>query len=216
LTRVRYLIFDLDGTLIDSSDGVVDAVNYALTRTGQPMQEARRIKSYIGYPLEQAFADFTSLPYPELYRHFQERAVDSVVASAKPLDGADEALRELHRRGYQLAIATTKIRAHVEAIVSKFQWQSLIGVAIGGNDVPAVKPDPAMFRLAIEKLGARPEETLAIGDTENDVRAAQAVPVRVVAVASPYGGDEKVRSLSPDYVIDSVAELVELLVSRNL
>jgi pyrophosphatase PpaX len=216
LKAIRNLIFDLDGTLIDSSEGVVEAVNYALSRMGQPAQDPQRIKAYIGYPLKDAFADFTRVPYVELYRYFQERALESVVSAAHPLTGVDKTLRELHNRGYRMAIATTKIKVHVDAIMSKFDWQPLFSATVGGNEVAAVKPDPAMFHLAIERLRTRPGEAVVIGDTENDVLAAQRVPMKVVAVSSPYGGNEKTLSLEPDYVIDSVSDLIALLDGNGL
>ncbi len=208
---IRNLIFDLDGTLIDSSEGVVEAVNYALVQMNLQPQPAERIKKYIGFPLEMAFHDFTDLPYAELYRHFQVKAATTVVSSSRLLDGVEPTLAELKARGYRMSIATTKIKTHVDGIVAKFGWQKLFDLAVGGNEVARVKPDPAQFAYVIERLGARSDETLVVGDTVNDVLAAKSVPMPVVAVSSPYGGNEETLALGPDYAIDSLPELVALL-----
>lgn len=211
MTRIANLIFDLDGTLIDSSDGVVEAVNFALTSLGERARPADEIKPYIGYPLEQMFADFTDLPADRLYRQFQIRAAETVVASALPLAGVCDTLVELRARGFRLSIATTKIRRHVDGIVAKLGWAELFDATAAGNEVARFKPDPAVFHLALERMGGEPDDSLVVGDTENDILAARAVPMRVAAVLSPYGGHERIYQHRPDYVMKSLRELPALL-----
>lgn len=207
----RFLVFDLDGTLIDSSAGVMEAVNYSLRMTRHPERESAEISRWIGFPLEKMYADFGVGPFTELYQHFQRRAAESVVRSSEPLAGAESTVRLLHERGWRMAIATTKVRRHVEAIIGKFGWHDMFPIIVGGDDVARVKPDPEAFRLAMSRLGAKPENTLVIGDTTNDVLAARAIPVPVVAVVSPYGGHEGLLAACPDYVIDTISELPVLL-----
>lgn len=209
--KTTHLIFDLDGTLIDSSAGVVEAVNYAFSKLGEKPPSAELIRAGIGYPLAEFFQQVSQLPVPELYDHFQVKAADSVVAAAHPLPGVEATLRELKERGYRVGIATTKISKHIERILEKLGWADLFGATVGADDVRNVKPDPEAFRLAMARLGADPVSTLVIGDTVNDIVAAQAIPVRVAAVESPYGGAERVQVLKPDYVIARLPELLEIL-----
>ena len=216
MTPAGLLIFDLDGTLIDSSAGVVDAVNYSLRMAGQAERSHDDISKYIGYPLKSMYADFGVGPFAELYRYFQDRATHTVVSSSILLEGADETVAELRRQGWRMAIATTKVRRHVEAIVDKFGWRDTFDVLVGGDDVAKVKPDPEAFHLAMQRLGADPAETVVVGDTVNDVHAARAIPVTVVAVRSPYGGEADLRASGPDYVIDKIAQLPLLLGNANL
>ena len=82
-------------------------------------------------------------------------------------------------------------------------------------EVPSVKPDPAAFRKALDEMAGEPTETAVVGDTINDILAAQAVPLSVIAVASPYGGQTEVAAAGPDYFIDSIADLPGLLERRN-
>jgi pyrophosphatase PpaX len=208
---INSLIFDLDGTLIDSSDGVVEAVNFAFRQMGLPNCPPEIIKSYIGYPLMGMFADLTDAPADQLYHHFQTRAITSVVDSAQMLDDVAPTLRELRKRGYRMAIATTKIRVHVDAIIEKFGWEDIFDASVAGNEVAQVKPHPEAIRLAIERLGATADHSLVIGDTENDILAAQGVPTRVMAVSSPYGGHEKLTALKPDFEVSKLSELITIL-----
>jgi phosphoglycolate phosphatase-like HAD superfamily hydrolase len=215
LNAIENLIFDLDGTLIDSSEGVIDAVNYSLRQANQPEQSAESIRPFIGYPLEDMYEAFTNIPVAELIPHFRVRAVETMVKSTVVLVGVSEALAALKENGYRLAIATTKIRRHVDGIVSKFGWDSTFPVRVGADEVERVKPAPDAFRLAIERLGASAENSLVVGDTINDILAAQAVPVKVAAVDSPYGGREKLQAAGPDHFLGSVSELPDLLRALN-
>jgi pyrophosphatase PpaX len=211
VTDARYLIFDLDGTLIDSSAGVIDAVNYSLRMTGRAERSGEDIRRYIGFPLKQMYADFGVGPFDQLYQHFQHRAADTVVAASVSLSGADETVRLLHQRGFTMGIATTKVRRHLHGIVDKLGWSGFFSALVGGDEVAAPKPHPEAFHLAMTRLGARPEETIVVGDTTNDVLAAHDALIRVVAVVSPYGGHDDLLASRPDYVIDSIAELPLLL-----
>jgi phosphoglycolate phosphatase len=212
---IKNIIFDLDGTLIDSSNGVVDAVNFALRTLGDSELPHDIICSYIGYPLNDMFAEVSKKPVGELYRQFQIRAADTVVASAVPLDGAEQVLKELHGLGYSMAIATTKTRPHLDGIVKKLNWGKYLQTTISGSDVEKPKPDPAIFRLALRQLNCSNESALAVGDTINDVLAAKSVPVKIASVLSPYGGSEKVAALKPDFELSSISELPGLLLNQN-
>ena len=211
MTKPRFLIFDLDGTLIDSSAGVVEAVNYSLKMTGHSIRPADHICRYIGYPLKQMYADFGVEPFDQLYRHFQDRAATSVIEASQALVGADSTVRHLHNSGYRMAIATTKVRRHVDQIVDKLGWRECFEALVGGDEVPAPKPDPAAFLMAVSRLGARIEDAIVIGDTINDILAARQVSIASIAVKSPYGGNDTLMASAPDYVIDTIAELPLLL-----
>lgn len=208
---IKYVIFDLDGTLIDSSDGVVEAVNYSLACMGEPTQRPEDIKPFIGYPLSEMYPHFTDAPVAELHRHFQVKAAETVVASTVKLPGVQEALESLVGAGFKLAIASTKIRPHIEGIIDMFGWQSVFGAFAGGNEVRKVKPDPEILLLTIARLQASPGQSVVVGDTINDILAAKAVPVKSIGVASPYGGHEKVVAAGPDHFAASISEVVELV-----
>jgi HAD superfamily hydrolase (TIGR01509 family) len=207
----RFIIFDLDGTLIDSSEGVVQAINYSLEQMGEPPQSPETIKPYIGYPLETMYPDFTDAPYDELYAHFTVKAAQTVVASTCALPYTDEVLQQLAANGRTLAVATTKIKKHVDGIVDKLGWRDYFSAAVGGDEAPRFKPDPAIFHLALERLQARPEEAMVVGDTINDVHAARAVPMAVTAVASPYGHRDELLASQPDHFIEDIRQLPEVL-----
>ncbi|MCX6833911.1 MAG: HAD family hydrolase [candidate division Zixibacteria bacterium] len=215
MKQFSYLVFDLDGTLIDSSVGVVDAVNYSLKMMNQPEQPPERIARFIGFPLSHMYREFTQASVEQLRRHFHSRAAEVMVASAVVLDGVPETLEQLHRVGYKMAIATTKIRRHVEGIVEKNGWGRFFDALVASDEVVNVKPAPDALRLAVERLGATPQRAIVVGDTINDVHAAHAVPMKVIAVESPYGGLVELKGSQPDYLIRELSELPQLLDMMN-
>jgi 2-phosphoglycolate phosphatase len=215
LKHIDCLIFDLDGTLIDSSVGVVDAVNYSLRMMRQPEQPAERIARFIGFPLSQMYREFTDAPVDELRRHFHDRAAEVMVDSTVVLDGVAETLTKLKKAGYRMAIATTKIRRHLSGVVDKHGWGDVFGALVASDEVANVKPAPDAFRLAIERLGTTTQRAVVVGDTINDVHAAHAVPMKVIAVESPYGGLDQLKASEPDHLIGNLSELPSLLECLN-
>lgn len=215
MKNISYIIFDLDGTLIDSSDGVVEAVNYSLEQMGEHPQPAEKIKPFIGYPLSTMYPHFSDKPIRELYKHFQHKAVDTIVSSTKKLDMVEDNLSKLKKEGYQLAIASTKIKNHITGIIEKFNWKEFFPVYSGGDEVERVKPFPDIFLLTMERMGADSSNTIVVGDTINDILAAKEIGVPVIALQSPYGGDDELQKAEPDYYIREFDRIFDILEELN-
>lgn len=211
MNSVRSLIFDLDGTLIDSSDGVVEAINYSFERMGLPKQDSRLLKSYIGYPLSAVYRELSDAPPEELYRHFQVKAAKTVVASTVALPGADETLKALATAGYKMAIATTKIKRHTEGVIEKLGWVEYFATCVGGDEVDKVKPAPDIFELTLKRMKRNAATTVVVGDTINDLLGARAAGMRMIGVKSPYDGHERLKKAGPDFWIETIGELIRLL-----
>jgi len=209
------IIFDLDGTLIDSSDGVVEAVNYSLEQLGVPKQPPEVIKTYIGYPLEYMYPNFTDKPFAELREHFRVRAAETVVSSTNALPGSDDVIRTLVKSNLALGIATTKIRSHLDGIIAKMNWAEYFRGLAGGDEVKNVKPKPDIIELVIDRMNVTGHDTLMVGDTINDVLAARAAGLKVAAVASPYGRHDELKDSNPDFFLESLSEL-PALVNRKI
>lgn len=211
------LIFDLDGTLIDSSRGVVESVNFALEQTSQPTQPPERIKKFIGSPLDQMFAEFTDQPYDILLEHFRQKAATAVVGSAEPLLGVNETLKHLHAEDYVMGIATTKIRSQVDDILTRLGWSDFFVAVSGGDEVAKVKPAPDIFRLTLKRMGVAADRTIVIGDTVNDVLGARAAGLPVIAVPSGFGDPDSLADSNPDHFIKQFDQLPVILkqIDRN-
>ncbi len=209
---IKTIIFDLDGTLIDSSAGVIAATNFALESLGIAPRSDDEIKKFIGYPLDVMFPAFCDAPLKELKAKFQEKARESVVPSAVPLERVEETLPLIHQAGFSMGIATTKFSLHTRLTVEKFGWQKYFRALVSGDEVARVKPAPDIILLALERLGANPATSVMVGDTINDIKAAHDAGIKAVAVRSPFGENEFTKC-KPDLLLDTFFDLVDIFVN---
>lgn len=207
-TQRNNLIFDLDGTLIDSSEGVVISTNYALTSIGEKARKPDEIRKFIGYPLEDMFDSFSDKAYSEFWEYFQEKAKEAVVASTVPIGCSGDVLKELFGRGYRLGIGTTKIRVHIKKILDKLDWGKYIVAYVGADDVTDVKPAPEAFNKAMALMKTDASNSVVIGDTINDILAARAAGIPTIGVKSVFGGEKKLIESKPDRLINNIEELL--------
>jgi len=211
LNGIQSIIFDLDGTLIDSSAGVIEATNYALKQIGEPPRQPKEITAFIGFPLETMFKAFSRKSYKEFWTHFQEKGKGVIAASAKPIGNSGRILRELKERGYAIGIGTTKMRVHVEQIIRNLGWEPYVDTYVGADDVAEVKPAPDAFLETLKRLGGKTESSIVIGDTINDIIAAKRAGLRVIAVKSIFGNDGELQEGNPDFIVDSLDEILAML-----
>ena len=209
--NVCTVIFDLDGTLIDSSDGIVESANYAFEAMGFRSRNREEIVPYIGYPLEDLFAAFGDGDYAEYLRLFRERGNRAVVEASRALPGADKIINTLYERGVTLSIGNTKSRAMTGRIIERLGWKRFISAYSGADDVTEVKPHPEQFIKLLEILRADPSRTLVVGDTINDVLAAHGAGMKIAAVPSPYGRNGELEQSGPDYMLSDLEELAGLV-----
>jgi len=211
IDNIRHLLFDFDGTLIDSSRGVIIATNYALKALGEPPRTDEEIKRFIGYPLEEMFHSFSNKPYREFWRHFQEIGLGAIAASAEPVGEADRVLDVLFKRGYVIGIGTTKMRVHVNKILEKLHWNHMVYAFVGADDVAKVKPAPEAYQKLLQMLGGKIDDSVVIGDTVNDIQAARAGGLPAIGVSSPFGRENDLQAARPDLFLHRLEELLEIL-----
>ena len=207
--RYRLLVFDWDGTLVDSTAIIAAAIQAACRDVGEPVPDDVAARFVIGLGLAEALAYVApALPlerHPELssrYRHhFLSRDPEIPL-----FDGARELLADLHAEGFMLAVATGKTRVGLDralagnALVERFH-------ATRCADEGRPKPHPDMLLHLMEKLGVSPGEALMIGDTTHDLALARAAGVDAVAVA--YGAHEPagLAAAGPLATVHSIPEL---------
>ncbi len=212
---IRSIIFDLDGVLIDSSAGIVDSTNYVLRNVDCTEREASEIKPYIGCPLPLMFSDFApEVDYERIRPLFKERAREVIVQTSELLPLALEALQRLQAAGFEMAIGSTKIRAHIVGVIDKFNLGDIFKAVVGGDEAQP-KPAPDIFQLALERLGSTKETTVVIGDTINDVLAAEAAGIPVVVVASEFGDPKRLEAHPSLSRVDDLLHFAEILCGSN-
>jgi len=206
------LIFDLDGTLVDSRRDIATGVNLMLDDLGVPNREPELIYTYIGggvhnlvlKSLTQEHADKLEGGVELFWARYKEHALNTTL----PYPGVESMLDGF--KGRMLAVATNKPYEHTMLILDglglKGRFASIQGWRLGLT----VKPDPQIVLLALNEAGAHKDKTVMIGDSTSDVLAARAAGIKSCAVGYGYGAREKVMESKPDYFAEKVEDIERL------
>ena len=208
------LLCDLDGTLVDSLPDLAAAIAELLDQEGRPGLTHEAVAAMVGdgVPklIERALAATGGVPAKAALAALVARYMPIYEARltrlTRPYPGAIETLRALKAAGWRLAVCTNKPAAPSRMIVAELGFEGLFEAVSGGDSLPVKKPDPGHLLGLIEVLGAAPGATVMLGDSRNDVQAARAAGLPVIAIAHGYGGTPA-QELGADRVIESFDEL---------
>jgi haloacid dehalogenase superfamily, subfamily IA, variant 3 with third motif having DD or ED len=207
---IRNIFFDFDGTLADTSEGIVRCTQITLQEMGLPPSTPERIRATIGLPLGACFARGTDTP-PErvdeacaTYRRmFNEIAIPCITL----YPGVKEGLAELHASGLRLAICTSRSSASLHSLIRMLEIEPYFCALTNNEDVSHPKPAPDLALLLLERLDARPEESLVVGDTVFDLQMGRAAGCRTCGVT--WGNQDRptLQTASPDGILDDFRDL---------
>ncbi len=208
MTAPLSIIFDLDGTLVDTAPDICAALNHALGALGRPPVPAEDVRHMVGHGaralLRQGLAaSGESTPalvetgFPIFLDYYRAHIADG----SKPWPGVEAALNRLAAAGHRLAICTNKAVVLADALVAALGWQSRFAAVLGYDSVPAPKPDAGHVWAAIDAAGGVRGRAVFVGDSITDVAAARAAGVPVIVVGFGFS-DRPVTDLGADAIID--------------
>jgi beta-phosphoglucomutase-like phosphatase (HAD superfamily) len=187
-SKIKAVIFDMDGVLIDAKDWHYDALNKALAKFGMEISRLEHITTYDGLSTGQKLKILTKLnALPESLHDFinelkQQYTMDIVNQKCKPSFQHQYALSHLSNEGYKLAVASNSIRNSVSVMMEKSKLSEYLEFYLSNQDVVKAKPDPEIYNTAIKKLGLLPDECVIVEDNENGLKAARASGAHVLQV----------------------------------
>ena len=211
------VIFDLDGTLMDTLEDLWAAVNYALKAMGLPLRSLEEIRLALGNGLKYLLVH--SLPggagaeelgrATELFKKYYKAHMGEHTA---PYPGVLELLRELREKGYKLAVVSNKYDAAVKELVEEY-FPGLIHLSAGESESRGIprKPDPAMVFHVMEKLGARPDQTVYVGDSEVDLETARNAGLPCISVTWGFREAAFLTEQGACRLVDTPRQLLEAL-----
>jgi phosphoglycolate phosphatase len=223
--RPRMILIDLDGTLIDTVPDLAHAVDVMMSRLGMPTRGEHSVRKWIGNGAERLVrralinavdGEPDEALFRKAYPVFLEAYEANVCAHSRPYPGVVEGLVALKAAGYPLGCVTNKPARFTEPLLDALDLSAYFGVVISGDTLQKQKPDPAPLLHAAGFFGVRPEESLMIGDSVNDVKAARAAGFRIVCVPYGYNHGHDIREADPDAVIESLADLPRLIESGGI
>ena len=213
----KLLIFDLDGTLADTLLSITHAINLAADKFGYPQRSVEEVRRAIGngarmlvrrvMPQDEAQDESKLDAFFDCY----ESMYDITYTEAdKCYDGMDETLRELHKRGYLIAVLSNKQDKYVKPIAKALIPAEMLSYAAGQRAEYPKKPDPTVPLMIAELLGVSAENSAFIGDSDVDVHTGKNSGMISVACDWGYRSREELKACEPDYMISSPKELLEI------
>jgi phosphoglycolate phosphatase len=208
------IVFDLDGTLVDTAPDLIDTLNYTLKQHGLPVVPFETARPTIGggarAMIETALAsrgrECAPADVDQLYAAFVAHYAEHIAARSRPFPHVEAVLDGLAAAGYRMAVCTNKLEWLSKRLLDALHLSERFAAICGQDTFGIVKPDPKMFRLTVERAGGEATRAVMVGDSVTDIRTARAAQVPVVAVDFGYT-PVPIASLHPDHVISSFAQL---------
>lgn len=219
----KTLIFDLDGTLIDTAPDLLDSLNHSLDIAGIGQADPSRLRGFVGHGarvmIERAFEaqakTLSASLLDELFDVFLDHYAGNMPGKSRPFDGVPETISRFQDAGYVLAICTNKLESLATRLIAALQMDRHFAAIVGADTFAFRKPDPRHLTETIRLAGGDPNLSILIGDSATDINTGLAANVPVVAVDFGYS-DQHVKSYGPARVISHFDELTVAMADELL
>jgi phosphoglycolate phosphatase len=210
--NIKAVIFDLDGTLVDSYEAIYLSFQHAYTCLEIAPLSLDEIKNVVGRGLSQVFKEFLGEKKGlQALSHFREKYAEVFRSHTYLLPDVPAVLRDLHGRGIRLAVATNKFGPFSREIFRHFELEHLFTLIVGDGDVSEIKPHPAMLNFAVERMGLKKEETVFVGDSVIDIQTAQNADLRVYVVPTGNTSKEDLEKGRPTLFLERLIDLLNYI-----
>jgi phosphoglycolate phosphatase len=211
------LIFDLDGTLVDTRRDLANAVNHALKQMGRKEIDLETMTGYVGDGirklLERALGNADDNELEIARQYFRPFYFDHLVDFSNPYPGMIEVLE--YFSGTKKAVLTNKPQEFTEALLQRLEICGYFEMIIGGQPNLKLKPDPEAVLKILHHFHAAPSRAIIIGDSENDILAGKATMIKTCAATYGFRPPEKLLALEPDFVIYCPLELKNFIAQNR-
>ncbi len=217
MSQLQTVLFDLDGTLIDSIRLILDSYHHTLTRHNLPARSDEEWLRGVGTPLHVQFSEWHDSPEMleamiATYREFNLKHHDRMVTV---YPGVVEAVREIKSAGIQTGLVTSKNRQGALRGLALVGLEALMDVMVCADEVSNPKPHPEPVEKAVALLGADPARTVYVGDSIHDMHSGRAAGVKTAAALWGPFGRSHLESATPDYWLEKPEDLVGLMIEKG-
>ncbi|UJF19218.1 phosphoglycolate phosphatase [Vibrio sp. SS-MA-C1-2] len=222
MNKPEFIVFDLDGTLVDSVPDLANAVDLAMQDIGYPSVTVEQTATWIGNGADLLIARALSqsvTPNPDIDPELQNRARDlfnghygaSDHSATTVYSGVIETLTTLKAQGIKIALLTNKPSQFVAAVLEEQGLADFFCHVVGGDDFPEKKPSPMALNWLMDEFNFKPEQTVMVGDSKNDILAAQNAKCRSIGVTYGYNYGVPIAESQPTFVCEQFNQLLDVL-----
>ena len=212
-TSVQLLIFDLDGTLIESKWDIAKSVNLTLAELGLPERPVEEIFGFVGDGVKKllrlAVGEGSRTSFEDALKIFRRHYLDHCLDRTTFFPGIEPMLRHFAHK--QKAVATNKSIEYTHVILNGLGAQHFTYL-VGGDNGFGLKPEPGMLLHILERLNVSSDQAVLVGDSTNDINGGHNAGIRVCAVGYGMGNREKMAACKPDWFIERPEELMEIFI----
>lgn len=210
----KAILFDLDGTLTESGEGITKSVQYALEKLGKPEEDLEALKVFVGPPLMEQFMKYADLDEETARRAveiYRERYSTIGIFENRPYPGVAHMLEELKKKGYLLAVASSKPEYFVKKILAHFDLEKYFDEAVGSEMSGSRTNKTEVIEETLRRLHLENhrEQVLMVGDKEHDVLGARKAGLECLAVSYGYGTMEELTEARPLQIAASTDEVLD-------
>ncbi len=209
--KYPYILFDLDGTLIDTNELILTSFMYSLDALHPNKYSRQQVIDIMGKPLYEMMEILDRDNAQVLVDIYRKHNIENHDKLVKPFPYVIDVVKELADNGHKMALVTTKLRQTAQMGLRLFGLDQYITETVCLEDTDKHKPDPEPLLLAMGKIGADPQLTIMVGDNPVDIIGAKNANVASCAVSWSMRGAEFMKQTEPDYMIDSMKELLAIV-----
>ncbi|MGI9465189.1 MAG: HAD-IA family hydrolase [Aestuariivirgaceae bacterium] len=216
--KLSTVVFDLDGTLVDTAPDLMHATNAILTAHGRRTVNLAEVRDMVGHGarrlIDKGFR-LTGDPIEDdqlerLFRDFVDHYAANIMIDSRPYPGVIELMDACRAQGLTMAVCTNKLEALSVRLIEELELSHYFASIIGPDTIGIAKPDPAPLHAAVERAGGTIDRAIMVGDSETDIRTAKAAQVPAIGVSFGYT-DRHVSTFEPEHVIDHYDEAWAIL-----
>lgn len=212
------IIFDLDGTILNTLDDLADAGNHALSEMGYPVHEVEKYRYFVGNGIPKLIeriipSDSSREVYEKVYDNFCSYYNEHMYDKTRPYDGMAELLSELHRKGIKLTVVTNKAHIFACEMVKKY-YDSTFDAVFGSVEGLPKKPDPYWVNKALEKIGCKPCDCIYAGDSSVDMQTARNSGIFSCGVLWGFRGRDELLENGAMSLASNTSELMRVISER--
>lgn len=216
------IIFDLDGTLIDTPSGIIETISQVLKSQNLFVPDRSVIKATIGLPLEQAFSHLMQITQDDIdlknaVKKYQTLFKEIVLPNAKNLvfPWVIEGLKKLRNEQFSIAIATSKIYQSAETLLKAAELWDNFDFILGADNVAFPKPHPEMGQIILKKLAVCEMNAVMVGDTTHDIKMANALGIPSIAVSYGVHDISTLQTVNPTWVVHSFSDVIKVCIKNK-